>query len=205
VLRCIGCSGVAAAAGATYELAHFKTVKVHIDYHVEVQGHRYSVPQALVGQTVEARVTKHTVEVLHRGQRVASHLRSSQRGGFTTVAAHMPAAHRAHMEWTPQRLIHWAQDIGPATGLTVTRILEQNKHPEQGYRTCLGLLSLAKRYGKDRLETACALALQLGAYRYRHVRDILVNNQDRTTAVSAGATQWVSPAHEHVRGPNYYQ
>lgn len=188
-----------------YELAHFKTVKVHIDYHVKVQGHRYSVPQALVGQTLEARITRHTVEILHRGQRVASHLRSSQRGGFTTVAAHMPAAHRAHMEWTPQRLIHWAQGIGPATGLTVTRILEQNKHPEQGYRTCLGLFSLVKRYGKDRLEAACARALQLGAYRYRHIRDILVNNQDQTTAVSAGGTQWVSPAHEHVRGPNYYQ
>src|SRR5690606_37881349 len=97
-----------------YELAHFKTVKVHIDYHVELEGHRYSVPQSLVGQTLQARITRQAVEFLHRGQRVASHMRSNQRGGFTTVTEHMPASHRAHMQWTPRRLIHWGQDIGPA-------------------------------------------------------------------------------------------
>jgi len=186
-----------------YELAHFKTVKVHIDYHVEVDGHRYSVPQSLVGQTLEARITRHTIEVLHRGQRVASHARSERRGGFTTVPEHMPAAHRAHREWTPQRLIHWGRDIGPATGVAVTRLLEHHNHPEHGYRACLGLLSLAKRYGKPRLEAACALALQLGAYQYRHVRDILANNRDRTS--NEMPAHWTSPHHVHVRGPEYYQ
>lgn len=186
-----------------YEIAHFKTVRVHIDYHVEVDGHRYSVPHALVGQALEARITARAIEILHRGQRVASHVLSNQRGGFTTVAEHMPAAHRAHMEWTPQRLIHWGQGIGPATAATVTRLIEQHKHPEHGYRACLGLLSLAKRYGKPRLESACVLALQIGTCKYRHVRDILANNRDQNTPPPSN--DWISPDHSHVRGPGYYQ
>jgi transposase len=186
-----------------YEMAHFKTVKTHIDYHVEVERHRYSVPHALVGQVLEARITTSVVEILHRGQRVASHVRSSRHGGFTTISAHMPAAHRAHMEWTPQRLIHWGQSIGPATAVAVTRLMEENKHPEHGYRACLGLLSLAKRYGKPRLEAGCTLALQIGACKYRHVRDILANNRDQSMPTTAG--DWISPDHAHVRGPGYYQ
>ena len=94
------------------EMAHFKTVKVHIDYHVEVERHRYSVPHSLVGQVLEARITTTVVELMHRGQRIASHALNVRQGGFTTTAAHMPAAHRAHMEWTPTRLIHWGQSIG---------------------------------------------------------------------------------------------
>lgn len=186
-----------------YEMAHFKTVKAHIDYHVEVERHRYSVPHALVGQVLEARVTVAMVELLHRGQRVASHARNSRVGGFTTVAAHMPAAHRAHMEWTPQRLIEWGASIGPATAEAVTRLMAENKHPEHGYRSCLGLLSLAKRYGKPRLEAACMLALQLGACQYRHVNAILKNNRDQTTPTSTD--EWISPPHAHLRGPGYYQ
>lgn len=186
-----------------YEIATFKTVKVHIDYHVEVDKHRYSVPHALVGQEMEARITSCAIEILHRGQRVASHARNSRTGAFTTVTEHMPAAHRAHMEWSPQRLIHWGRDIGVATAVVVTRLLERHKHPEHGYRACLGLLSLAKRYGKPRLEAACALALQIGTCQYRHVRDILANNRDQSPPGAAG--EWVSPDHAHVRGPNYYQ
>lgn len=186
-----------------YEMAHFKTIKVHIDYHVEVERHRYSVPHALVGQVLEARITAAVVEILHRGQRVASHARNSRQGGFTTTAGHMPAAHRAHMEWTPARLIHWGKSIGPATAEAVTRLMAENRHPEHGYRACLGLLSLAKRYGKTRLEAACVLALQIGACKYRHVRDILANNRDKS--VPTMASDWVSPNHAHVRGPGYYQ
>lgn len=186
-----------------YELARFKSVKVHMDYHIEVERHRYSVPHALVGQMLEARITHTTVELLHRGHRVASHARNQRVGGFTTDATHMPAAHRAHMEWTPQRLIHWGESIGPATAECVTRLITENKHPEHGYRACLGLLSLAKRYGRPRLEAACTVALQLGACQYRHVRDILANNRDR--GASPDSCDWISPEHAHVRGPGYYQ
>lgn len=186
-----------------YEMAQFKTVRVHIDYHVEVDRHRYSVPHALVGQTLEARVTRSTVEILHRGQRVASHARSDRQGGFTTQTNHMPAAHRAHLEWTPDRLIHWGLSIGPACAEAVTRLIHEHKHPEHGYRACLGLLSLSKRYSEQRLETACTLALQLGARQYRHIRDILKNNRDRQTVPAVN--EWTSPDHAHVRGPDYYQ
>jgi transposase len=186
-----------------YEMARFKTVKVHIDYHVEIEAHRYSVPHALVGQALEARLTRACVELLLRGQRVASHARNERRGGYTTVDAHMPAAHRAHKEWTPDRLIEWGQRIGVSTGEVVTRQLQLFKHPEHGYRSCLGLLSLAKRYGAARLEAACERALVLGTVKYRHVRDLLANNRDRLQ--NPDQSDWVSPTHANVRGPGYYQ
>ena len=186
----------------TWELAVFKTVKVHIDQHIEFEGHRYSVPHALVGVTLEVRVTQRAVEVLHRGQRVASHARCAHKGGFTTVPEHLSAAHRAHMEWTPERLIHWGQDIGVATGSLVTRMLQMRQHPEHGYRACLALLSLAKRYGKPRLEAACLIALELGTTRSADVREILINGRDQVTPDAT--PEWVSPAHANVRGPACY-
>jgi len=190
-----------------YELAHFKHVRVPVDYHVSIDDHRYSVPHALVGLVLGARMTAAGIELLHRGQRVASHVRSSVAGGITTVPEHLPAAHRAHLEWTPKRLLHWGEEIGVATGTVITRLLEKHRHPEHGYRACLGLLSLARRYGKSRLETACALAIQLGTCHYRHVRDILVNKRDQTSVATYGTppSDWVSPHHAHVRGPSYYQ
>ena len=183
--------------------ATFKTVKAHIDYHVEVEGHRYSVPHSLVGLALEARITDALVELLHRGQLVTCHARSARRGGFTTRDEHMPAAHRAHKQWTPERLIHWGASIGVNTGQFVTQLLQQFRHPEHGYRSCLGLLSLAKRYGPQRVEAACTLALELGAGHYRHVRDILATGSD-LIARPAPEPQWVAPAHDNVRGAANY-
>jgi transposase len=185
-----------------WQWASFKTVTVHIDYHVEINAHRYSVPHALVGQKLEARITDAVVELLQRGQRVACHARSERRGGFTTLDEHMPAAHRAHKQWTPERLIHWGNGIGAHTGQFVTQLLQRFRHPEHGYRSCLGLLSLAKRHGPARLEAACALGLELGAMHYRDVRDILAHGRD--LAPRATPTVWVSPAHDNVRGADYY-
>jgi len=181
----------------------FKTVKAHIDYHVEVDTHRYSVPHSLVGLELEARLTDALVEVLHRGQRVACHARSSRRGGFTTLDEHMPAAHRAHKQWTPERLIHWGGEIGANTGQFVTQLLQRFRHPEHGYRSCLGLLSLAKRYGPQRVEAACTLALELGAGQYRHVRDILANGRDLVKRAQP-EPEWVAPEHDNLRGAAYY-
>ena len=145
-----------------WQWATFKSVRVHIDYHVEVEAHRYSVPHALVGVVLEARITDALVELLHRGQRVACHVRSTRPGGFTALDAHMPAAHRAHKQWTPERLIHWGSEIGANTGRFVTQLMQRFRHPEHGYRSCLGLLGLAKRYGPLRVEAVCTLALELG-------------------------------------------
>lgn len=187
---------------SAWQWAMFKTVRVHIDYHVEIEAHRYSVPHALVGVELDARLTDAVVELLHRGRRVACHARSHRRGGFTTLDEHMPAAHRAHRQWTPERLVHWGGQVGPRTGEFVAAILQRFKHPEHGYRSCLGLLSLAKRHGNQRLEAACALALSLGAVQYRHVRDILASGRD--LVAPPAQTDWVSPAHANVRGPGYY-
>ena len=186
-----------------WEWASFKTARVHIDSHVEFEGHRYSVPNALVGQALELRITACALEVLHRGQRVASHMRCAHRGGYTTVAEHLPAAHQAQAQWTPERLIHWGERIGVACAGTVRKMLERGRHPEHAYRACLGLLSLSKRYGDARLEAACTLALTLGTAKYTHIRDILVNRRDLLQASTT--PEWTSPAHAHVRGANYYQ
>ena len=181
----------------------FKTARAHIDYHVEIDAHRYSVPHSLVGLELEACITDALVEVLHRGQRVACHARSARRGGFTTLDEHMPAAHRAHKQWTPERLIHWGGEIGANTGAFVTQLLQRFRHPEHGYRSCLGLLSLAKRYGPARLEVACTLALELGAGQYRHVRDILNNGRDLIPRPAA-EPEWVAPVHDNLRGAAHY-
>ena len=186
-----------------WEHAVFKTVKAHIDSHVEFDEHYYSVPHPLIGQQMEVRATQRCVEVLHRGQRVASHARSAHKGKFTTVPEHLPEGYRAHLQWSPERLIHWGQDIGAATGSLVRRMLEARQHPEHGYRACLALLSLAKRYSKPRLEAACLIALELGTTKARHVREILANGRD---LVKPSTTlPWVSPAHANVRGAGYYR
>jgi transposase len=186
-----------------WQWASFKTVTVHIDYHVEVDGHRYSVPHSLVGIKLEARLTDALIELLHRGQLVACHARNARLGGFSTRDEHMPAAHRAHKQWTPERLIHWGADIGVNTGLFVTQLLQRFRHPEHGYRSCLGLLSLAKRYGPARVEAACTLALEIGAGHYRHVRDILANGRDLIERADA-PPEWIAPDHDNVRGAAYF-
>jgi len=203
VFREVDAPALKALPAQDWEWADFKTVKVHIDSHVTFEGHHYSVPHALVGQTLQLRVTQRVLEVLHRGVRVASHLRCAHLGGYTTVVEHLPKAHQAHLQWSPERLIHWGRDIGAATGALVARMLASHPHPEHGYRACLALLSLSKRYGKARLNAACELALELGCTTSRHVREILLNGRDQTRSAST-ACEWVSPAHANVRGPDYY-
>ncbi|MBP7622243.1 MAG: IS21 family transposase [Gemmatimonadales bacterium] len=186
-----------------YELARYWPAKVNIDYHVVLDGHYYSVPHELVHAAVELRVTTHALEILCRGKRVAAHLRSAKRGGYSTVPEHLPAAHRAHLEWSPQRLIRWGGTVGPSCAAVVVRILETRPHPEQGYRACLGLLRLAEQHGRDRLEAACTRAIALGAPSYRSVKAILQNKLE-TTPLTA-PPDWTAPDHTHVRGPRYYQ
>lgn len=181
----------------------WKRARVNIDYHIEIERHYYSVPHALVREEVEARITGATVEVFHRGQRVASHVRSDKRGAHTTNPEHMPLLHQKHLEWTPSRIIHWAGTIGRATSALVEAILRERVHPEHGYRSCLGILRLAKRYGDARLEAACARALRVGARSYRHVDSILKNGLDRVPLVEEQRND--SPLdHENVRGGDYY-
>jgi len=185
-------------------LAQFRAARVNIDYHVAFEGHYYSVPHQHVGAAVELRITSTTLEVLLRRQRIAAHARSAKAGGFTTVAEHMPASHRAHAQWTPAKLIAWGTRIGAATGGVVRWQMEHRAHPEQGYRACLGLMRLAREYGDDRLEAACARAQSIRAPHYRSVKSILACGLDRQDSSLLGGAAAPMPAHDNVRGPGYY-
>jgi transposase len=184
-----------------YLFAEWKKVRVHVDYHIELQGHYYSVPYTLVGRQLMARYTAATVELLHRGERVASHHRAYRRG-HTTAPEHMPERHRQAQQWSPERFVHWAESIGPATAQLIAHVLGRRRHPEQSYRTCLGILRLGKGYGNARLEAACQRALTLGAYSVRSVDSILKNRLDEQRP---GPQSIELPLdHENLRGPNYY-
>jgi transposase len=187
-----------------YEYATWKLARVNVDYHVEVERHWYSVPYQLVGQQLDLRLTATTVEAFHRGRRVASHPLGGPSFRHTTAPEHMPAAHRAHLEWSPGRLLRWAQTVGPQTAALVEGILTGRPHPEQGYRACLGILRLGKRYGAERLEAACGRALALRSFSYRSVDSILKTGLDRQP-LPAAAPPVARPPHDNLRGPTYYQ
>lgn len=187
-----------------YEFAEWRRARVNIDYHIQVWHHLYSVPHGLARQEVDARVTATTVEVFHRGRRVAAHIRSARKGGYTTDPGHMPAAHRAHLEWTPSRLIDWAATVGPETAAFVAQLLESRPHPEQGYRSCLGLMKLAGAYPAERVEAACRRALASGALAYRSVKSILDCGLDRVPLEPELPLQ-LPHQHVHLRGPGYYR
>jgi transposase len=184
-----------------YEFAHWKQAKVHVDYHVEVEGHYYSVPHTLVGRKVDLRHTATTVEIFHRGQRVASHPKVEQRGRHSTVDSHMPPHHR-FARWSPERLRRWAEQSGPATAQLIEAILTTRRHPEQGYRSCLGILRLGERFGAGRLEAACQRALAINARSYRSVESILAHGLDAQPVTSPESPQTLP--HANLRGPEYF-
>ena len=188
-----------------YEFATWRKARVSIDYHLAADAHYYSVPYRLARQQVDVRLSAATVEVFHRGQRVASHPRSRQRQRYTTDPAHMPESHRAHAAWTPQRITEWAAGTGPSTAALATAILASRPHPQQGYRAVLGIIRLAGRYGPDRTEAACARALTLRSYSYRSVSSILSTGLDRQPLPGESPAIGPHPAHGNLRGPGYYQ
>ena len=188
---------------APYVYAEWKKARVHIDYHVAIDGHYYSVPHALIKKQLDVRITQHTVECFHRGQRVASHRRSLNKGRHTTVPAHMPEAHRQVGEWTPQRLANWAAKTGQATEKLISTVLTSRRHPQQAYLSCLGILRLGKAYGDDRLEAACRRALILGSHGYKSIESILKHRLDDQPL--AEQQELALPEdHDNIRGPSYY-
>jgi transposase len=189
-----------------YEFAEWKAAIVNIDYHIDADGHYYSVPHRLVKQKIDVRVSATTVECFDHGQRVAAHVRSLLRGRHTTIAEHMPEAHRKHLQWTPGRLLAWGLSIGPATGAVVQWQFDHRPHPEQGYRACLGFLNLAKHCGKERLEAACQRALSIGSPTRKRIKSILDAKLDQHPELFASPqASPTPPEHANVRGADYFR
>jgi transposase len=191
-------------AAHRYEYAEWKRARVNIDYHIEVDHHYYSVPYQLVREQVDVRLTANTVEVLFKNRRVAAHKRSSVPGGFTTLTEHMPKSHQRYLQWTPSRIITWAGKNGANTQKLVTRILENRPHPEQGFRSALGIMRLGKQYTSERVEKASARALAIGACSYKSVNSILKNGLDRQPLLFELHEEAQPPAHGNIRGTDYY-
>jgi transposase len=185
-----------------YEYAEWKQRRAGLDYHVEVAKHYYSVPHALAKQKLWARITDRSVEVFHKGKRVAAHMRGSGNRRHTTVPEHMPSSHRRYANWTPDRIRRDAAANGVHTEILIDVILRSKPHPEQGFRSCIGILRLAKTHGGERLEAACERALEIGARSYSSVASILKNNLDRRTPRQA--TDGPAIDHPNIRGPQYF-
>lgn len=192
-----------ALPSAPYQYAEWKKCRVTPDYHVEIADHYYSVPFRLIRQEVEARVTDRTVEILHKGVRVASHARAHTRHRHTTIAEHMPSAHRRYTEWTPARLRREATRIGPATIALIEAIMAAKPHPEQGFRACLGILRLARSYGSARIEAACRRGNVIGATTYGSIKSILQHGLDRAYAHDP-PPEGPPIHHGNIRGTDYY-
>jgi transposase len=186
-----------------YELSEWLKVRVNIDYHVEIDKHYYSVPYTLVSLQLDARLTQTTIEVIYRGKRIASHVRSYKSYHHTTRTEHMPKAHQEQAKWTPQRLVNWAAKTGPATAAVVDHILCRRRHPQQGFRSCLGIMRLGKTYTSERLEAACKRAFNLQAMTYRSIESILKQHLENEPLPAESTTAPI--AHENLRGPDYYR
>jgi transposase len=186
-----------------YEYAEWRKARVNIDYHVAVEKSYYSVPYQLVRRQLDVRITARTVECLHRGKRVASHVRAHLPGQYKTVAEHMPKSHRAYAEWTPERLVRWATKAGPATAAVIHAILARYVHPQQGFRSCLGIMRLGKTYGAERLEAACLRVLAIGSPRYKSLESILRRGLDGQELPEQSELA-LAIDHDNVRGAEYF-
>lgn len=187
-----------------YQWVEWKTATVGPDYHVECDRHYYSVPSALVGARVDVRLSLAAVEVLHKHKRVASHLRSYLVGKHTTCKEHMPSSHRHYAEWTPDRITAWAMETGPATAAIAAEIMRRRPHPEQGFRSCMGLISLGRKHTPQRLEAGCRRALEIGSASYQTVKSLLAAGLDRAPAIPDPLPP-DQPDHANVRGSAYFE
>ena len=185
-----------------YVFAYWKQCRAGIDYHVEIDKHYYSVPYTLMRQELWASYTATTVEVFHRGKRVAVHRRGPPNRGHTTLPEHMPSSHRRYADWTPERIKREAGEIGPNASALVEVILREKRHPEQGFRSCLGIVRLVGRFPRERVEAACERALAIGARSFTSVKSILDTKLDRKRPENAADGPAI--VHDNIRGPTFY-
>ncbi|NUJ82042.1 IS21 family transposase [Methylocystis sp. FS] len=187
-----------------YAFAVWKRCRVAPDYHVEVDGHWYSAPFRLIRELVDVRVADKTVEIFFKGQRIASHLRAPNRRGHTTLPEHMPSAHRRHASWTPSRLVASAEKIGPSAAALFEEIMAARPHPEQGFRTCLGILALTRTYDNARVDAACRRGMSIRARSVASIRSILKNGLDRTFLDEGERPDREPVRHGNIRGRDYF-
>jgi transposase len=185
-----------------YEYAQWKQVRVGIDYHIEIEGHYYSVPYQLIKQQLDTRITRSTVECFHKGKRIAIHVRSDGRG-HSTIPEHMPNAHRDYAQWTPERFIRWGRSIGEQTAIATNLIMSKRRHPQQGFRACMGLMSMGRKYSNDRLEAACNRAIVTNCVSYKSIKSILKTGLDQQALPEMQTSQHI-PDHDNIRGPGYF-
>jgi transposase len=202
LFECLDKPALAPLPTRPYEFARWKKARVHIDYHVSFEKHYYSVPYTLIGKEVDIRATEKTIEIFYRRKRRASHRRSTRQGRYSTQNEHMPPAHQKYSDWSPERFLRWAAEIGPDTTRLIAAVLETRRHPQQAYRSCLGILGLGKRYTDVRLEAACHRALPAGIRSYKGIRNILDNKLDQLEVDQPPAAPL--PPHTNIRGETYY-
>jgi len=186
----------------SFELADWSKAKVNIDYHVAVENHFYSAPYQLIHQQLDVRLTAKTIELFQDGKRVAAHRRSFQPGHSTTDEGHRPKSHQRYLAWTPSRILEWVKTIGPECVKVVEKIMADRPHPEQGFRSALGIIRLGKAVGHERLEAACRRALHFGTCSFTSVNSILQHNLE--TRPLEQELPLPSPVHENLRGSPYY-
>jgi transposase len=186
-----------------YQYTDIKTVKVNIDYHIQYGDHFYSVPHHLVGEKIELHAKEYLIELFFHNKRITSHARKYY-SGMTTEPEHMPVKHEKHHQWTPGRLMNWAKDIGDEVLVWVKTVLNQRQHPEQAYRVCLGLLNLSRSYPAQRLNKACLIANKNSLYKLKHIKDILLSNQDQLVSDAKESLPTLPQDHENIRGPESF-
>jgi transposase len=186
-----------------FDMSQWSYARVNIDYHIAFDANFYSVPYTLLQERVEVRATPTTIEIFHKGQRVASHVRGHGREQVFTQREHRPKSHQAHLEWTPSRMVHWAEQIGPHTAKLFERILAEKPHPEMGYRSCLGIIRLAEQYSSIRMEAAADRAIRTGACRFKSVKSILKNSLDQQPLPEPPLP--LPPSHDNIRGAEYFE
>lgn len=185
-----------------YEYAQWKQARVGIDYHIEIEGHYYSVPYQLIKQQLDARITRSTVECFHKAKRVAVHVRTDGYG-HSTIPEHMPNAHRDYAQWTPERFIRWGRSIGEQTAIATNIIMSKRRHPQQGFRACMGLMSMGRKYSNERLEAACNRAIATNCVSYKSIKSILNTGLDQQALPEMQTSQHI-PSHDNIRGPGYF-
>jgi transposase len=187
-----------------YEYAEWKKARINIDYHVEFDKHFYSSPYGLRGEDIYVRASERTVEIFFKRERIALHTRSKAKGRHTTIKEHMPPSHQHYSDWSPDRFARWAKKTGPDTERLIRVVLASRKHPEQAYRSCLGILGFASKHGRERLETACRYALAHDVYSYKGIKNILKNKLDQLGPDEGPPQPSLLPPHTNIRGKDYY-